>query len=164
LSSAPSSSSCLTDRDALDCTLQLNPTVDVFGEREYVHPLLGPESHLMATAVQLTDVAIDPELLIEDMNANEGGGGGSKEKGKEKDNNNVEDVQELLEIDVVQGLVDDLAQLEKNRTPLAPLLEDLTTTRDRLCAMLAGIAGDVEPLLFHRPPPPRSSSSSSSSS
>lgn len=138
--------------------MQLNPTEDVFGEkREYVHPLLGPDSHLMTTSVQLTEVVIDPEQLVETTNQE----GESMPTPKEG-----EEVPGLQYIDVVQGLVDDLAELTQNRAPLLPLLEDLTATRDRLCAMLAGAGAStgVEPLHFLTPPPPPSSSSSSASS
>lgn len=140
---------------------KLNPTEDLFGEkRDYVHPLLGPDSHLMATSVQLTEVAIDPEQLVETVNQE--GESMSTPKGKEKEGED----QDLLEVDVVQGLVDDLAVLAQNRAPLLPLLEDLTATRDRLCAMLAGAGAStgVEPLHFLTPPPPSSSSSSASPS
>jgi len=122
--------SLLTLLCSLSLLLQLNPTVDLFGDRQYAHPLLAPDSSLMASSLPLTDVAIDPELLIEVIEEEE-----STEK-RRKQEDEADEESQKTEIDVVQGLVDDLALIVKNRASLFPLLEELTATRDRLCTML----------------------------
>lgn len=123
--------------------------MDIFGNREYAHPLLAPESGLLSWSSALTDEPIDPELLVEVI---EGQTTEEKGKGKEKD-------EQPLEIDVVQGLADDLSTVTTKRAHLLPLMESITTTRDRLCAVLSRAGEGLEPLHFTH-----SSSSSSSSS